>query len=166
MKVLTSKSTKQYKDKFILCIGGGSVIDRAKIQAKKEGKYLIAIPTTGSGSSETSHAVVWTDVKSNVPCPIPSTILPPFPIKLSKLARRDTVFDIIGHLIDTLYVCSDEDVVKIGCQMGKWIEKYPTGLTHKPSYHIKIAKNRTHGASVGLVLCDAIRTLWEGDDIA
>ena len=41
----------------VICIGGGAVIDYAKIISK--GPIEICYPTTASGSSETSHAVYW-----------------------------------------------------------------------------------------------------------
>lgn len=158
MQVLTSKSTKKYENKFILAIGGGTVIDNAKVIAKKEKKWLIAIPTTGSGASETSHAVEWGETKVNIPVEVPLSLKPPFKIKLSKTARRNTCYDIIGHLVDVVNVCSDNDLVEIGMQLGRWIEKYPTNLTHPKSYPLTL-NGIPHGEAVGKVLKECIDLL-------
>lgn len=158
MQVLTSNHTKKYADKFLLVIGGGEVIDKAKIQAKKEKKYLIAIPTTGSGASETSHAVMWGKTKKNVKCPIPQGILPPFRVKLSKTARRNTRFDILGHIVDYLNVCNDNELVELGVYCGRLIEKHPTNLTHPKSYPLTL-KGVPHGEAIRQVIKECLDSL-------
>ena len=138
-------------DKFIIAIGGGSTIDKAKIYAKKHGKYCIAIPTTGAGATETTHAVVWGKTKKNIKTDKPITIVPPFKIKLSKTTRRNTCLDMIGHLVDYLNVCTDNEVVEAGIFMGKLIEKHPTNITHKASYPLTLG-GMPHGEAVGEIL--------------
>lgn len=160
MRQFSSKSTKHLFSKLTIACGGGSVIDKAKIYAKKHNKYLIAIPTTGSGASETSHAVVWGKTKKNIKCPIPLSILPPFEVKLNKKARRNTTFDIIGHLVDYLNVCSDNELIEVGQYMGKLIEKHPTNLTHPLSYPLTL-KGIPHGEAIRMVLNDCLDKLWE-----
>ena len=155
MKTFTSQKNTKNLDKFVFAIGGGAEIDKAKIYAKKHKKYLIAIPTTGSGATETTHAVVWGKTKQNVPTDKPITVLPPFEIKLSKTARRNTCFDIIGHLVDYLNVCSDNEIVEVGIFMGKLIEKHPTNLTHPASYPLTL-KGMPHGEAVGRVLKESL----------
>ncbi len=157
MEIITSNSTKKYEDKFILAIGGGAVIDKAKILAKRKKKFLIAIPTTGAGSSETTHAVVWGKTKKNVKTPKPSTVLPPFKIKLGKRARIATCYDIIGHLTDFLNVCTDNEVVEVGAYMGSLIERRPTNLTHPASYPLTLKEKIPHGEAVGYVLQDCLK---------
>lgn len=159
MKIFTSKSTKKYEDKFCLAIGGGAVIDEAKIWAKKNKKWLIAIPTTGAGATETTHAVVWGKTKQNVQTDKPLTVIPPFRVKLNKKSRRDTSFDMIGHLVDYLNVCSDNELVEAGIFMGKLIEKHPTNLTHPMSYPLTLKEGMTHGEAVGHVLPEALKKL-------
>jgi len=153
LKTFTSKSTKKYLKDLVLAIGGGSVIDKAKIYAKKNKKHIIAIPTTGAGATETTHAVVWGKKKINVKTDKPSTIIPPFKIKLSKKARRDTCMDMLGHLVDYLNVCSDNELVEVGIYLGKLIEHHPTNLTHPASYPLTL-KGMPHGEAVGRVLQD------------
>jgi alcohol dehydrogenase YqhD (iron-dependent ADH family) len=158
MKVITSGSNKQYEDKFIIAVGGGETIDKAKIYAKKHKKYLIAIPTTGAGATETTHAVVWGKTKRNVVTKKPLTVLPPFTIKLSKDARRNTVFDMIGHLVDYLNVCSDNELVSVGIYLGSLIEKHPTNLTHPASYPLTL-NGVPHGEAIRRVLKDCLDKL-------
>jgi len=157
MEIITSKSTKKYEDKFILAIGGGAVVDKAKIIAKKKKKYLIAIPTTGAGSTETTHAVVWGKTKKNVKTPKPSTVLPPFKVKLGKRARIATAYDIIGHLVDYLNVCTDNELIETGLYMGKLIEQHPTNLTHPASYPLTLKHKVPHGEAVGHVLMECLK---------
>lgn len=157
METVTSKSTKKYEDKFILAIGGGATIDKAKIIAKKKGKHLIAIPTTGAGATETTHAVVWGKTKKNIQTAKPLTVLPPFKIKLSKKARIDTSYDIIGHLVDYLNVCTDNELVEVGIYMGKLIEQRPTNLTHPRSYPLTLKYGMSHGEALGRVLHECLQ---------
>lgn len=155
MKIFASKQNQKHLDDLILVIGGGGEIDKAKIYAKKHKKKLLAIPTTGAGATETTHAVVWGKTKKNIKTEKPTTILPPFKIKLSKTTRRNTCFDILGHLVDYLNVCSDNELVEVGIYMGKLIEQHPTNLTHPASYPLTL-KGVPHGEAVGRVLKDSI----------
>jgi len=156
MKIFTEKINKKNLDSLVLVIGGGAMVDKAKIYAKKHKKHCIAIPVTGAGATETTHAVVWGKKKKNVQTDKPLTIIPPFKVRLSKTTRRNTCLDMIGHLVDYLNVCSDNEVVEAGITMGKLIEKHPTNLTHPASYPLTL-KGMPHGESVGRVLCDSIK---------
>jgi alcohol dehydrogenase class IV len=158
MKVFASKSNKEIAKKIVLAIGGGAMIDKAKIYAKKNKMKLLAIPTTGAGATETTHAVVWGKTKENIQTDKPITILPFFKVKLSKIDRRNTCYDIIGHLVDYLNVCSDNEVVEAGIMMGKMIEKHPTNLTHPASYPLTL-NGIPHGEAVGIVLKECLKKL-------
>jgi alcohol dehydrogenase class IV len=151
MKTFVSKSNQKHLDKFIFAIGGGATIDEAKIYAKKNKKFCIAIPTTGAGATETTHSVVWGKTKKNIKTDKCLTIVPPFKVKLDKQTRADTSCDIIGHIVDYLNVCSDNEVIELGIQVGKLIEKHPTNLTHPLSYPFTL-KGMPHGRAVGKVL--------------
>jgi hypothetical protein len=159
MQLFASKHSSQLADRFILAIGGGKVIDEAKIYAKKNNKICIAIPTTGAGATETTHAVVWGKTKTNIPTDKPITIAPPFEIKLSDITRRNTTFDILGHIVDYLNVCSDNELIEVGIYAGKLIEKHPTNLTHPASYPLTL-KGMPHGEAVGRVLKKCIDKAW------
>jgi hypothetical protein len=153
MKYFVSKSNRKHLKKLVLVIGGGSEIDKAKIYAKRNRMYCIAIPTTASGASETSHSVVWGKRKINIKTRIPiSTGSTPFKIRLSQRVRSQTTLDCLGQLVDVLNVCSDNDLIEIGRQVGKWIEKYPTNLTHPMSYPLTLKYGVPHGFAVGLAL--------------
>ena len=151
-----SKSNKKNAKKIMIAMGGGAVIDKAKIYAKKHNKILIAIPTTGSGASETSHAVIWGKTKQNVDTAKPISIAPPFKVKLSKKDRINTTYDILGHIVDYLNVCSDNELVEVGMYAGRLIEQHRTNLTHPRSYPLTL-KGMPHGEAVGRVLCDCIK---------
>ena len=155
MKIFTEKINKKNLDSLVLVIGGGAMIDKAKIYAKKHKKFLVAVPVTGAGATETTHAVVWGKKKKNIKTDKPLTIVPPFKIKLSKITRRNTCLDMIGHLVDYLNVCSDNEVVEAGITMGKLIEQHPTNLTHPASYPLTL-KGMPHGEAVGRVLKESL----------
>ncbi len=160
MKVFASKKSKEIVDKLILVVGGGTTIDKAKIYAKKHNKILIAIPTTGAGASETSHAVVWGKTKKNIKTDKPISISPPIKIKLHKDIRRQTTFDILGHIVDYLNVCSDNELIEVGRYAGRLIEQHPTNLTHPASYSLTL-NGIPHGEAVGMVLCNCIRKAFK-----
>jgi hypothetical protein len=155
MKIFASKENKGHVNDIVIAIGGGATIDEAKIYAKKNRKHCIAIPTTGAGASETTHAVVWSKTKKNIPTDKPSTVIPPFKIKLNKVARRNTCYDILGHLVDYLNVCSDNEIVEVGIMVGRLIEQHPTNLTHPASYPLTL-KGMPHGEAVGRVLKESL----------
>ena len=159
MKVFVSKKSKPLADKLCIAIGGGSVIDEAKIWAKKNKKICIAIPTTGSGASETSHAVIWKKKKINIKTNKPISIANPFVVKLDKQTRHNSVCDILGHIVDYLNVCSDNEVVEVGRYAGQLIEKHPTNLTHPASYPLTLKYGTPHGKAVGLVLISSLKKM-------
>jgi hypothetical protein len=157
-KIKTFLDKENNIDKFVIAIGGGATIDKAKIYAKKNKKFCIAIPTTGAGATETTHSVVWGKTKKNIKTDKPLTIIPPFKINLSKTTRRNTCYDMIGHLVDYLNVCTDNEIVEVGIMLGKLIEQHPTNLTHPASYPLTL-KGIPHGEAVGRVLKDCIDKL-------
>src|SRR3990167_8636680 len=138
LKIFTSKSNRKYINKLVLAIGGGALIDEAKIYAKNNKKILVAIPTTASGSGETSHSVVWGKEKINVKTEIPITVSPPFRVRLYKKVRPQTTLDCLGQLVDYLNVCTDNELIEVGRYVGKLIEQRPTNLTHPMSYPLTL----------------------------
>jgi alcohol dehydrogenase class IV len=157
MRLFASKHSRKLADKIIIAVGGGKVIDEAKIYAKRHHKVCVAFPTTGSGASETTHAVRWGKEKINIPTDKPIGILLPFKIKLSKEARINTIYDILGHVVDYLNVASDNEIIEVGMYSGRLIEKHHTNLTHPRSYPLTLKNKIPHGRAVGMVLCDCIK---------
>lgn len=152
LKVFVSKSNKKHLNKLCLAIGGGSVIDEAKIYAKRNKRICIAIPTTASGASETSHSVRWGKEKINIRSDRPISVRPPFKVKLSKKVRAQTTLDLLGHIVDYMNVCTDNELVELGMLGGKLIEKHKTNLTHPMSYPLTLKYGIPHGFAVGLAL--------------
>lgn len=152
MRYFVSKKNKKYINKFVLAVGGGTVIDEAKIYAKRHRKICIAIPTTASGASETSHSVVWGKEKINIPTDIPVSLHPPFKVKLSRKVRSQTTLDCLGHIVDYLNVCTDNELIEVGRYAGKLILKRRTNLTHPMSYPLTLRYGVPHGFAVGLAL--------------
>lgn len=152
MRCFVSKSNRKHLNKLILAIGGGSIIDEAKIYAKKHKKICLAIPTTASGASETSHSVVWGKEKINIKTDRPIGINPPFKVKLSKKVRAQTTLDCLGQIVDYLNVCTDNELVEIGRWSGMLIEHRRTNLTHPMSYPLTLKYGVPHGFAVGLAL--------------
>jgi calcineurin-like phosphoesterase family protein len=84
---------------------------------------------------------VWKEKKINVATDKAITILPPFKVELEEKQRLSTNCDMIGHLVDYLNVCSDNERIQVGIYLGKLIEKHPRikTITH---YKRLVYKNK------------------------
>ena len=121
------QAIKKYSPDLIVAIGGGSVIDYAKIsnvlidcedikskiinsnyQIKKKFAYLIAIPTTaGSGAEVTSNAVIYIDgIKYSVEAkelkPDKFFLVPDLVLSNSKKIKSSAGFDAIAQALESL----------------------------------------------------------------
>ena len=165
----------------ILAIGGGNVIDTAKIIASNsKKKRLFAVPTTASGTSKTSHAVYWHDNhKYSVKTPMPAmTIIPGLLKALPKDVIRATSYDALSQALESYWsrnatltsrelaeraakivisqINNDypdiEELIIGGNLSGEAIEITGTNIVHAISYPLTAYYDSPHGLAVGLVL--------------
>tara|TARA_Y100000361_G_scaffold5577_1_gene4789 strand:+ start:838 stop:1644 length:807 start_codon:yes stop_codon:yes gene_type:complete len=162
----------------VTAIGGGAVIDCAKILAKNK---LIAYPTTAAGSSTSAHSVAWDGVnKLSIPsaCEVEVYVNEKYCEGLSGVARLNTRVDVWAHAIDTLYsvrrtTASEQlsytildtlknrltnvELVELGNLGGELIRMVPTTLLHGCSYPITGNYGVAHGRALGMMVkgvCD------------
>ena len=171
---------KNDKD-VVIGIGGGSVIDTAKIISKD--KRCIAIPTTAAGASTTPYATVWGEEKISIPTKIPILKMDSDMSKnLSFRVRQSTTFDALSHAIESFWSkrsttesreyskkaieiikkhiltnknVSNKDVNKLinaGNLAGKAIAIAKTNVVHAASYPITIEYGINHGTACGMLL--------------
>ena len=175
--VSTIDKPQPQNDPIVIGIGGGKVIDYAKIMA---GKYrATAIPTTAAGAAATSHAVYW-DSKTKRKIDIP-TELPEIRIELSFLESipkeiiKATSYDALAHALDSYWskkatkeseklskkayamivhqIENDYDdivdLIRAGNMAGAAIDITGTNMTHAISYPLTALYGIPHGLSVG-----------------
>jgi len=168
------------KDK-IIAVGGGGVIDAAKIIAANSGiEKIMAIPTTASGAVETSHAVYWNGHKKySIMTPKPTVKTVPDLLKtLPRWIIRATSYDALSHAVESYWSKYATDISKAlaleaykiivgqirwgypdlerlirgGNLAGKAIEITGTNIVHAISYPLTGYYDIPHGLAVGLIL--------------
>ncbi len=161
----------------VFALGGGSVIDYAKMLAGDNPCYVC--PTTASGAAMTSHAVIWTkkekkDIKT--PRPILMSDYKTIPIVLRETTIHRTMFDCGCHIIesrystkatkDSLKYCDLAEfqfmkylvsgrivnLIEAGNLAGMAIEITGTNYFHAISYVLTLEYGLCHG--------DALREAW------
>jgi alcohol dehydrogenase class IV len=158
----------------VTCIGGGAVIDYAKIISK--GPITICHPTTASGSSETSHAVYWKGKeKMSVKRFLPSNVIV-IEESIEELPEDMLLWtkcDMIAHCLDVkwsslstppsrdladkalqLIELSDSNLslINAGIIAGKAIEITPTTILHSLSYPLTGFYNIPHGKALSYLI--------------
>ncbi len=160
-------------EESVIAIGGGAVIDTAKILSRNPIKCY---PTTAAGSSSTSWSVYWDGTKKcSLKRMVPKHVLfnKLFVEDLSDKIIMSTTCDVVSHCLDSL--CSkkstDEsikysnealniiknkkdnfDLIKAGDIAGKAIEITGTNLLHSLSYPMTGYYNIPHGIALGYFL--------------
>jgi hypothetical protein len=155
----------------VLAIGGGSVIDTAKILSKNP---IVCYPTTGAGSSSTSWSVYWNGgIKFSMKRMLPREVLfnPEYIEDLPDSVIESTTYDIVSHCLDSLasYKKTNDsisfcqkalailrkdgkNVIEAGNIAGKAIEITGTNLLHSLSYPLTGYYDISHGIALGYFL--------------
>tara|TARA_R110001583_G_scaffold5729_5_gene30502 strand:+ start:5266 stop:6027 length:762 start_codon:yes stop_codon:yes gene_type:complete len=178
VRVVTSAPTKDIlkevgTEENVVAIGGGAVIDTAKILSKNP---IRCYPTTAAGSSSTSWSVYWDgNKKCSLKRMLPSDVIinALFLEELSKEVIMSTTCDVVSHCLDSMSsikatkesieYCeealqilrndkSNFGLIKAGDVAGKAIEIAGTNLLHSLSYPLTGNYNISHGIALGYLL--------------
>lgn len=177
-EILNIKNDKN----VVIGIGGGSVIDVAKIISKD--KRCIAIPTTAAGAAMTPYATIWGKEKITFPTKKPILKMDhSMPKNLPFNVRQSTTFDALSHAIESfwsknatsqsrnyskraIYLInkyldkinrhlskeSINELITAGNLAGKAITIATTNVVHAASYPITIEYGINHGTACGMLL--------------
>ena len=173
----------------VIAIGGGSVIDTAKIISGNNS--CIAIPTTASGSAVTSWAVLWGEKERktiNTKKPILCDFYRNLSIKLNAAARENTYYDCAFHISESRFsvkVTADSisfcniaerfldkynknkkigDLIEAGNYAGRAIEITGTNKFHAMSYVLTLEYGIPHGESLKCIALKDKRFDWADID--
>ena len=178
VRIVTSAPTKDILNEVgteddVVAIGGGAVIDTAKILSKNP---IRCYPTTASGSSSTSWSVYWDgDKKCSLKRMLPKDVILNglFVEKLPVDIIMSTTCDVVSHCLDSmssinateksigyckkaLEILRNEKnnfgLIKAGDIAGKAIEIAGTNLLHSLSYPLTGHYNISHGIALGYLL--------------
>jgi len=178
VRIISSAPTKDILNEVgteedVIAIGGGAVIDTAKILSKTP---IRCYPTTAAGSSSTSWSVYWDGTKK---CSLKRML--PGDIILNGLFVEDlpdevvmsTTCDVVSHCLDSMSSkkATDEsvgyckealdiirnkkdnfDLINAGNIAGKAIEIAGTNLLHSLSYPLTGHYGISHGLALGYFL--------------
>jgi len=155
----------------VIAIGGGSIIDTAKILSKNP---IIAIPTTLAGACRTTHAVYWSgNRKCNTFNPKPITISKPeymksLPKEFLEYSRIDAVCHGIESLISKNATIISKFIAEEGLNLldrknltdllngsfltGDAMEITQTNVIHALSYPITFYYKVPHGKALAYLL--------------
>ena len=171
-----TKETLKLQGKYenVIAIGGGAVIDTAKILSNNP---IICYPTTAAGATATSHSVYWDSGKKlNFYSYIPKEVN--FKLEFIKSLPKDTLlytkYDAISHCLDVIWSKDFNklnkveventlkklinpsikliDIIKLGHKAGTFIQKVPTTILHALSYPMTSEYKITHGKALGFLI--------------
>ena len=178
VRIVTSAPTKDIlkevdTEENVVAVGGGAVIDTAKIISKNP---IRCYPTTAAGSSSTSWSVYWDGTKKcSLKRMLPKDVIlnGMFIEKLSKEVIQSTTCDVVSHCLDSLHsikatyesidYCNEAlnilknrennfDLINAGHIAGKAIEITGTNLLHSLSYPLTGHYGISHGIALGYLL--------------
>ena len=168
----------------VIAIGGGAVIDTAKILAKSS---PVCYPTTGAGSTATSWAVYWDGQKKcSYAAAVPQHVhfVDRYIADLPSQILEYTMYDVVSHCYDSLWSnkataesrhyarealsliknrSAGIDVIHAGHVAGKAINITSTSLLHCLSYPLTGRYGIAHGKALGLLLPAVCQ--WMGEDV-
>jgi len=167
-------------ENIVIAIGGGSVIDTAKILCRNP---AIAVPTTFSGASRTKHAVYWYHGrKININTKKPITICKPeYQETLPKEIRNYSLCDCLCHAIEASIsnratklsdYCARMSIELLGKNKpadslnasflaGDAIEITGTNVIHALSYPITSLYGISHGKALAFLLPRVVNYLYD-----
>tara|TARA_R110001592_G_scaffold98347_1_gene281047 strand:+ start:124 stop:906 length:783 start_codon:yes stop_codon:yes gene_type:complete len=178
-----SKDILKLKGKYkgVIAVGGGAVVDTAKILSSTP---ITCYPTTAAGASATSHSVYWDgNNKLNYISFKPKNVYfnSEFIKTLPKTTLLHTKYDAISHCLDVMwskdYSKLDQnkveltlnkllqpniepiDIIKLGHEAGTFIEKVPTTILHALSYPLTGMYNISHGKALGFLIPPVCRIM-------
>lgn len=164
---------KAQKFSNVIAIGGGAVIDTAKILSKTP---ITCYPTTASGASDTSHSVYWDGSnKKNFNSFLPKQVFlkKEYVETLPSQLVLETKSDLIAHCLDVIWSKDKTEdseffakkglsiisknptnlaLIKAGRFGGKAIEITPTTILHSLSYPLTGIYNISHGLALSYLI--------------
>ena len=162
------------KRDIVIGIGGGSVLDTAKIISGL--KRCITYPTTASGASVTPYAVAWGKEKFTIATAKPIVKKYTAPIKLDSYFAQATAYDALSHAVESLWskkATSESDtyankaiiflqkyfktkdiqvLIEAGNFAGEAIAIASTNIIHATSYPLTINYGINHGVACSMLL--------------
>ncbi|MCH9644451.1 MAG: iron-containing alcohol dehydrogenase [Gammaproteobacteria bacterium] len=169
---------------MVIAVGGGAVIDTAKIISKGP---IVCYPTTAAGSSATSWAVYWDGQKKcSYKAIAPGEIYfnESFLDGMPRQVLEYTTYDVVSHCLDSMWSKNatteskqyvdqaiamikdrknDIDLIKAGHIAGRAIEITSTSLLHCLSYPLTGIYGVPHGKALGFLLPKISK--WMGNDV-
>lgn len=172
-------------EKEIIAVGGGSVIDTAKIMAIHSKSKVYAIPTTASGAAMTPFATIWDDERISMPTQIPELRNDYYGMSkhLPEKVRLSTQYDCLSHMVESWwsnnateesrkYVAEAieymqdydkegnlNDLIDAGNWAGKAIAITQTNIIHALSYGLTIKYGLDHGSACGVFFWPVVKQM-------